>query len=78
MINAGEYEEIKPHRNAILLFREKGKYSGGDALYIADKLRQRYGMAAPINYGCDGCKVNAMNDLYELMIEFEKNNGINV
>lgn len=75
MITAFDYEEIKPHRDAIILFNLTGQYSGGDALYIADKLRQRYGMGGPINYGCDGCRITAMNDLYNLMIEFEQHNN---
>ena len=72
MITESEYNEIKPHREAIIKFRQSGQYKGGDALFVVDKIRQRYGMAPPINYGCDGCKVAAMNDLYNLMIEYEQ------
>ena len=75
MINQSEYNEIKPHREDILLFNKTGQYRGGDALFIADKLRQRYGMSMPINFGCDGCKIAAMNDLYNLMVEFEQAAG---
>ena len=74
MITESEYDTIKPHRDAIIKFNQTGQYKGGDALFIADKLRQKYGMAAPINFGCDGCKIAAMNDLYGMMIEFEKEN----
>lgn len=77
MITEAEYNEIKPHRDAIMLFRDKGQYKGGDALYIADRLRQRYSMAPPVNFGCDGCKVAAMNDLYHLMIEYENDKSNN-
>ena len=73
MITREEYLEILPHKDAILKFRQSGNYKGGDALFIADKLRQRYHIAPPINFGCDGCKVQAMNDLYNLMVEYEKN-----
>lgn len=76
MINSAEYQEILPHKEAIIKFNKTGQYSGGDALFIADKLRQRYRMGAPINYGCDGCKVAAMNDLYNLMVEYEQQNNI--
>ena len=72
MINQFEYNEIKQHREDIISFNETGQYKGGGALFIADKLRQRYGMSAPINFGCDGCKIAAMNDLYNLMMEFER------
>ena len=72
MITETEYNEIKPHREAIIDFHTNGNYKGGNALFIADKLRQKYGMAPPINFGCDGCKVSAMNDLYNLMIEYER------
>ena len=73
MITDSEYKEIEPHREDIVKFRNTGQYKGGNVLFVADKLRQRYGMAPPINFGCDGCKVAAMNDLYNLMIEYEQN-----
>jgi len=77
MITENEYAEILPHRKMILQFNQTGQYSGGDALHIANRLRQKYGIAAPINYGCDGCKVAAMNDLYEIMKEYESKTLIN-
>ena len=71
MITDEEYKDIEPHRKDLIIFNETGQYKGGDALRISDMLRQRYGMAAPINYSCDGCKISAMNDLYAMMMEYE-------
>ncbi|OHB92408.1 MAG: hypothetical protein A2Z57_12060 [Planctomycetes bacterium RIFCSPHIGHO2_12_39_6] len=76
MITESEYNEIKPHRDNIVLFHTNGQYKGGEALHVANKLIQRYSMGSPVNFGCDGCKIAAMNDLYNLMIEYETANGI--
>ena len=67
MISLEDYKLIIPHRVVILKCRQTGCYKGGDVLILADKLRQRYGCGPPINYACNGCKIEAMNDLYHLM-----------
>ena len=75
MINELEYKEILPYREMILSFRKDGNYKG-DALHLANRLRQKYGCGPPINFSCNGCKIEAMNDLYHLMVEYEKQNNL--
>lgn len=76
MITTIEYEEIKLHRADIIIFNKTGKYKGGNVIHVANRLRQKYAMAPPINFGCDACKSAAMNDLYNIMVEYERENKI--
>lgn len=70
MITEAEYNEILPHKADIEKFRRTGNCNG-DALPIADRIRQRMGMS-PVCYHCTSSKAEAMNDIYNLMVEYEQ------
>lgn len=74
MITEAEYNEILPHKGDIEKFRKTGNCDG-TVLPIADRIRQRLSMSGPVCYSCSGSKAEAMNDIYNLMVEYE-NNGI--
>ena len=70
MLSEAEYNELKPHRDKILRFEEKGTYRG-DGLSIIDQIRQRRGWGA-VCYSCEGSKVAAVMDAISLIREYEE------
>lgn len=75
MLNSEEYNLLLPFKEGIFNFAKKlsGSYKG-NALPIVDTILQKRGNA-PLCYSCDGNKIEAINDIYNMMVEFEANGG---
>lgn len=71
MITESEYQQILPHREDIIKFQKTKSLTNQTILTIANVIQQRRGMGA-INFGCDGCKIQAMKDLYGMMVMYEE------
>lgn len=69
MLTETEYNEILPHKADIVKYHNTGNCTG-EVLPIADRIRQRMGMS-PVCYHCTSSKAEAMNDMYNLMVEYE-------
>lgn len=72
MLTESEYQQVLPHRDDIIKFQQTKSLSNPHILNIANKIQQSKGMGA-INFGCDGCKIQAMKDIYGMMIMYEEN-----
>jgi hypothetical protein len=72
MITETQYNLIKPHREDIRKFQDSKTMNNHEAMTITDKIRQQHGMGA-INYGCTACKVVALNDIWNMIVEYEAN-----
>ena len=71
MLTEEEYNELKPHRDKILLFEQTQNYKG-DAMHIIDRIRQRL-WGFKICFDCSGSKVSAINDAISLIKNYEEN-----
>lgn len=76
MLSSEEYNSLLSDREHIMKFHETGNYSG-NAMITIDHIRQRRGYK-PICYSCTGDKVEALKDAYNLIMEYEQNNGVTV
>lgn len=74
MLLEAEYNSILPHRADIVKFQQTKNLRNPDILNIANRIQQRLGMGA-INFSCSGCKIQAMNDLYGMMVMYEEADG---
>lgn len=72
MISASEYKDIEPHREDIRKFQSTKRMRNHQAVVLTDKIRQRHGMGA-INYVCEGCKIQALIEIWNMIIEYEQN-----
>jgi len=72
MITEAQYNLLLPHKEDIIKFQATKRNRNHEAMIIADKIRQAHGMGA-INYACDGCKIVALNDIYNMFMEYENN-----
>ncbi len=72
MISAQEYKDLEPHRDDIKKFQQTKNMRNHDAIKLTDAIRQRHGMGA-INYGCESCKIVALIDIWNMIIEYEQN-----
>lgn len=73
MISLSEYTELLPHRSDIEKFQVTKSMRNHEAMTITDRIRQRHGLGS-INYGCDGCKIRALIDIWNMIKEYEENN----
>ena len=64
-----EYQRLLPHREKILRFKETRKYKG-DEMILFDQIRRSKG-GQPTFFDCDGCKAELLNDVSNIIIEYE-------
>jgi hypothetical protein len=70
MLSSEEYEKLLPHREEIFRWKETGNYKGS-GMTLIDRIRQGRGYRA-ICYACMGDKIEALKDVYQMIIEYEK------
>jgi len=70
MLSLEEYEKLLPHREEILRWKETGNYKGS-GMSLIDRLRQSRGYRA-ICYACMGDKIEALKNVYDMILEYEK------
>lgn len=73
MISEDEYYQLLPHKEDIIKFQTNKSLRNPNILTIANKIFQRHGMGS-INFGCDSCKIQAMTDIWNMMVEYEQAN----
>lgn len=71
MITEAQYSLILPHKEDIIKFQKTKVNRNHDLMIITDKIRQQHRMGV-INYGCEGCKIQAINDMWNMIIEYEE------
>ena len=70
MLSFEEYESLKFFRADIFNWKATGKFNG-NGMQVIDVIRQKHGYR-PMNYGCDGCKLEALTDAYNFIVEYEQ------
>lgn len=70
MITEVQYTLLLPHKADIIKFQLTRVNRNHELMIATDKIRQAHGMGA-INYGCDGCKIVALNDIYNMFMEYQ-------
>lgn len=73
MLSSEEYNNLLPHREAFIKFHETGNMTDNIALTIIDSIRQRLCGSRPICWACEGDKIAAAQDGYNLIMEYESN-----
>ena len=72
MLSEAQYNLLAPYKNDIISrSMEKAK----NYLLIANTIQQQLGMGS-ICFSCDGDKIAAMDNMYNLFKEYEQTNGI--
>ena len=69
MLSEAQYKLLEPHRADIM---SKSMNRAGSYMIVANTIKQQMGMGE-ICFACDGSKIEAMNDMYNLMVEYENN-----
>lgn len=73
MLSSEEYNVLQPYHESIKRFAKKESVvfeAHGSAWPYIEAILKNHG-GRPIDYSCEGCKIGAINDIYNLIVEYE-------